>query len=210
VGIWGKPTVINNVETLCAVPHIVMNGGSWYAGYGNEFSKGSKIFSVSGDVDNPGIFEVELGKTTIEELLAMAGTDIDEVKAVSMGGVSGRLLPNTELTKPICYRNGYVGGGAVIVYGWDRWIADILLNISEFFEEESCGQCTPCRLGTAQMVEGLEQICDGRGNSKLLATLTELAEVMADSSKCGLGQSAPTPFLDAIKYFKDEILGWEV
>lgn len=201
-GYRNKPTVVNNVETLCCIPAIVTNGSKWFKGLGIEGSTGTKLFSVSGDVKKPGVYEFELG-ITVEQLLKEVGGE--GAKAVQLGGASGINVAQKDFDKPIGY-NALPPSGSIIVFGQNRDMLHVLKNFIEFFEEESCGQCTPCREGCWQLLKGMELLEKGECSLNYLRELKALCAVMSDSAKCGLGQSVPNPFLTIIENFKDEIL----
>lgn len=200
-GYLEKPTVVNNVETLSYIPFIIENGAKWFTKYGTEGSAGTKLFSVSGDVDHPGVYEFELGLTLTQLLKEVGG---ENAKAVQIGGASGINVARSEFDKPISYQ-ALPPSGSIIVFGQGRDMLHVLKNFMEFFCEESCGQCTPCREGNYQLLKGLKMIEEGTASMRYLKELELLCEVMKDSSKCGLGQSAPNPFLTITKNFKDEI-----
>ena len=201
-GYLDKPTVVNNVETLCMVPHILSMGSDYFKLYGTENSTGTKLFSVSGNIKNPGVYEFEFGITVTELLKKVGGED---AKAVQIGGASGINVARKDFEKSISYE-GIPTGGSIIVFGPDTDMLNVLLNFMEFFAEESCGQCTPCRDGNYRLLEGVKMIKDGTCSIRYLRELKALSQVMKDSSKCGLGQTSPNPFLTIIENFKDEIL----
>lgn len=197
------PTVVNNVETLCYIPHIILEGADWFKSVGTEKSAGYKLFSVSGDCGKPGIYEFEFG-ITIQELLKEVEAPND-VKAVQIGGAGGFCASRTDFDKHLCFE-GIPTGGSIIIIAKNRNMLDILLNFVEFFKDESCGQCTPCREGNYQLYKGLMAFKENRGNSTLLNNLLNLCDTMKNSSKCGLGQSVPNSFRTITEKFKDEIL----
>lgn len=200
-GLWEKPSIINNVETLMNIPHIVLNGASWFSAIGTEKSKGTKVFSVSGDVERPGIYELRMGSTLEELVVDLCGAK--DVKMIQVGGTAGRVLPASEIEVPLSFET-LLGAGAIIVYNKDRDVLDIVLKTMEFFEEESCGKCVPCREGTAVMHQILDEIKQsGPGNGNL-DMLCEIADTMKSCSLCGLGQSAPTCFVDTLQHFPEE------
>jgi NADH:ubiquinone oxidoreductase subunit F (NADH-binding) len=200
-GLWGKPTIINNVETLMNIPPIVRNGADWFSRMGTERSKGTKVFSVSGDVAQPGVYEMVLGSSLRElvEELAMA----ENVRLVQIGGATGRILPGEKLDTPLAFE-AVLGAGAVTVYNQSRDVIDIVRRTMEFLAEESCGKCTPCRQGTEVVVEVLEKFHQGEGSLKELQNLEDLSSAMMLSSLCGLGQAAPNAVMDSLQYFRDE------
>lgn len=202
-GFKNSPTVINNVETLCYIPHIVLNGASWFKEVGTEESAGYKLFSVSGDCGKPGIYEFEFG-ITIKELLKKVDAP-DTVKAVQIGGAGGFCASRKEFDKHLCFE-GIPTGGSIIIIGKDRNMLDVLLNFTDFFRNESCGQCTPCREGSFRLYEGLMMFKQNKGNSTLINNLLDLCDTMKIASKCGLGQSIPNSFSTITEKFKDEIL----
>jgi [NiFe] hydrogenase diaphorase moiety large subunit len=200
-GFMGNPTTVNNVETLATVPHIIMKGGSWFKKRGTDKSTGSKLFSVSGDCNKPGVYELHWG-TTINELLKIV--EAENVKAVQVGGASGVCIPQTQFDRKLGYEE-LATGGSVIVFNQDRNMLEVLKNFMEFFVEESCGQCTPCRIGNIKLLEGVEMIERGDYTFRHINNLKELGKTMQVASKCGLGQSSPNPFLTILENFKDEI-----
>ena len=200
-GLWQKPTTINNVETLMNVAQIILNGGEWYAGLGTERSKGTKVFSVSGDITNPGVYEMVLGSPLRELVEELAGAK--DTKLVQIGGATGRIIPYQMIDTALAFEN-YLGAGAITVYNSSRDVLDIVFRTLEFLVEESCGKCTPCRQGTQVMVETLERFCKGEGQRRDIGNLGILADAMAQSSLCGLGQAAPFAVVDTLKYFGEE------
>ena len=200
-GLWQKPTIINNVETLMNIPPIMLKGGGWFSSIGTERSKGTKVFSVSGDVAKPGVYELVLGaplRELVEELALAAN-----VKMIQIGGATGRILPYELIDTPLAFEN-VLGAGAVTVFDKSRDVIDIVYRTMEFLAEESCGKCTPCRQGTEVMVETLERFRRGKGSKKDIKALEDLSDTMMLSSLCGLGQAAPFPILDTLKYFRDD------
>ena len=202
-GLHGKPTIVNNVETFAWVTAILSKGAQWFSSIGTERSTGPKLLSVSGDVERPGVYEFPFG-VTIADLLKEAGGE--GAKAVIVGGASGQCVPAAEFFRKIAYED--LGtGGAVIVLGKNRNLLDIAEGIMEFFVEESCGQCVPCRIGNVKLLEGVRALKRGECcNPMELLELTGLGETMQVTSKCGLGQSSPNVFLSMIKHFGTEIL----
>jgi NADH:ubiquinone oxidoreductase subunit F (NADH-binding)/(2Fe-2S) ferredoxin len=210
-GLWGQPTTINNVKTWSHIAPIIARGGDWYASYGTPQSKGTTVFSLVGKVNNTGLVEVPLG-ISLREMIFEIGGGIAEgraFKAVQTGGPSGGCIPEEYLDTPVDYESlgalgSIMGSGGMIVMD-DR---DCMVNMAKYFidftGEESCGKCTACREGTLRLMEMLEAITDGRGQEEDLDKLAELAEVIKESSLCGLGQTAPNPVLTTIKYFLDE------
>lgn len=202
VGFRDKPTIVNNVETLCYVPYIIAKGATWFKDHGTQESTGTKLFSVSGDVTHPGVYELELG-VTVNELLKEVGGE--GAKAVQVGGASGINVAEKNFDKAICFE-GLPPGGSIIVFGKQRDMLHVLKNFMEFFVEESCGQCTPCREGNFRLLEGINMLEKGECSVRYLKELEGLCEVMRDSSKCGLGQTSPNAFLSIVENFKNDIL----
>jgi len=200
-GLWDKPTIINNVETLMNVPHIINNGAAWFSSMGTKRSKGTKVFCVSGDVARPGVYELEMGSTLKELVVDLAGAK--DIKAVQVGGSTGAIIPVRMIDTPLSHET-CLGSGAVVVLNSDRDIVDIVLNNMRFLHEESCGKCTPCREGTEVMLEILGRLNRGEGETGDISKLEDLARAMALASLCGLGQAAAVPVLDSLKYFRDE------
>ena len=200
-GLFGKPTVVNNVETLMNIPHIIHNGSGWFRALGTDGSKGTKVFSVSGDVKRPGVYELVLGSELGELVQDLAGAE--DVQAVQVGGAAGRLIPGSMLNTPLSYET-VLGSGAVTVLDRTRDIIDVVHQTAQFFAEESCGKCVPCREGTEVMVEILGRMVKGDGAVEDIESLETLSEVMALSSLCGLGQSAPVAVLDSLEHFRSE------
>jgi NADH-quinone oxidoreductase subunit F len=201
-GLWDQPTIINNVETLANVPHIIAEGASSYAGSGTEQSKGSKLFCVSGDVARPGVYELAFGSSLRELVEGMAGAE--DVAWVQVGGSTGAVIPAGELDTPLGYETS-VGSGAVMVFNSQRDVVAFLLGTLEFLAEESCGKCTPCREGTEVMVEILGRIMAGEGSQMDLAALEDLSQAMGAAALCGLGQSVPTPVSGVLRHFRDKV-----
>ncbi len=199
-GLWGKPTIINNVETLMNIPHIMLNGAGWFNGMGTERSKGTKVFSVSGDVSNPGVYEMALGSSLRELVVELAGGK--DIKMLQIGGATGRILPDDKIDTPLAFEN-VLGAGAVIVFDRSRDVIDVVCRTMEFLVEESCGKCTPCRQGTEVMVEIMERFRCGEGRPKDLKDLEDLSGTMMLTSLCGLGQAAPNAITDSLQYFRD-------
>jgi NADH:ubiquinone oxidoreductase subunit F (NADH-binding) len=199
-GLWEKPTIINNVETLMNLPQIILNGARWFNEMGTGASKGTKVFSVSGDVDRPGVYELVLG-SELKELLDLVGTR--KVKMVQVGGASGKVIPASLIQTPLSYET-VLGSGAVTVFDESRDVIDFAYRTMTFLAEESCGKCAPCREGTEVMLEILGRLARGEGEQADLEILEELSGVMMLSSLCGLGQSAPVPVVDTLKYFRKE------
>lgn len=210
-GLWGKPTIINNVETLACVSHIMRNGPEWFAEYGTDKSKGTKTIALVGKINNPGLVEVPLG-TSLEKLVFGVGGGIKdgkEFKAVQTGGPSGGCVPKELLETPVDYDSlnavgTIMGSGGVVVMDEDTCMVDFARFFLDFAEKESCGKCVPCRLGTKQMLTILEDIVAGVGKPEDIGLLEDLAESIKDGSLCGLGQTAPNPVLTTLKYFREE------
>jgi [NiFe] hydrogenase diaphorase moiety large subunit len=204
-GYFGKPTIVNNVETFACVAAILGKGAAWFAGMGTEKSSGFKLLSVSGDCARPGVYEVALG-ITISDLLKLVGGE--DAKAVQVGGASGVCVPRAEFGRKVAFEDVSTGG-SVIVFGPARDMLHVAHNFMEFFEEESCGQCTPCREGNQRIREGVESLLEGKCSAEYLGELERLGEVMQLASKCGLGQSSANAFLSIVKHFRGEIMGRE-
>jgi len=200
-GLFEKPTIINNVETLMNVPHIILKGAKWYSKLGTGESKGTKLFSVSGDVARPGVYEMELGCSLKELVEDLAGAK--EVKMVQIGGSTGGVVPGSMIDTALSYET-VLGSGAVTVFDESRDVIDFVYRTVEFLNEESCGKCTPCREGTEVMVEVLGRLARGEGVQADIRTLEDLSETMMLSSMCGLGQGVPIPVLDTLKYFRND------
>jgi len=210
-GLFGKPTVLNNVKTLAYVPHIVKNGAEWFSQMGTEKSKGTAVFALAGKVVNTGLVEVPMG-TKLRELIFQVGGGITKgkrFKAVQIGGPSGGCLPEEALDIPIDFdslqeRGAMMGSGGMVVLDEDDCMVEVARYFLDFTQKESCGKCTLCRLGTKQMLDILEDITKGRGKMEDLETLEELAEDIKMGSLCGLGRTAPNPVLTTLRYFREE------
>jgi [NiFe] hydrogenase diaphorase moiety large subunit len=202
-GYLRRPTVVNNVETLAWVACIMAKGASWFKSVGTEKSTGLKLFSVSGDCKNPGVYEFPMG-ITISKLLQEVGGE--GAKAVQVGGASGHCVPAAEFGRTIAFED-ISTGGSIIVFGRNRDMLVVARNFLDFFVEESCGQCTPCREGNHKLLAGVELLAEGHCSMAYLKELLSLGETMQLASKCGLGQSSPNAFLSIVKNFKDEIMG---
>jgi NADH-quinone oxidoreductase subunit F len=202
-GLWDRPTIINNVETLMNVPHIINNGAAWFSAMGTGRSKGTKVFSVSGDVSKPGVYEMEMG-SCLRELVAELAGAVD-VKAVQVGGSTGSIIPGHMLDIALSHET-CLGSGAVVVFNSRRDIIDIVYNDMHFLNEESCGKCTPCREGTEVMMEILDRLRRVEGMNGDIDALEDLAKTMSIASLCGLGQAAAVPVLDSLKYYREEYL----
>ncbi len=210
-GVWGHPTVINNVETWANVPVIIERGPEWFASLGTATSKGTKIFSLVGKVANTGLVEIPMGMT-LRELIEEIGGGAPpprEIKAVQIGGPSGGCLPKTLFDLPIDYESlteagAMMGSGGLIVMDDRTCMVDVARYFMDFLRDESCGKCLPCREGTNRMYELLTAICEGRATESDLELLEELAQVVRETSLCGLGQTAPNPVLTTLRYFRSE------
>jgi len=210
-GLWDKPTILNNVETFANVGRIIRLGGADYASIGTEGSKGTKVFALSGDVNNIGLVEVDMG-TPLSVLVNDIGGGVPgrrACKAVQLGGPSGGSIPVHLLDTPVDYEaitqaGAIMGSGGVIVMNDRTCMVDMARFFMDFIQDESCGKCTPCREGTRRQLEILQRICEGRGEPADLRTLEDLAAVITDASLCGLGQTASNPILSALRHFRDE------
>lgn len=211
-GLFGKPTLINNVETLAHLPSILLNGGEWYASMGTATSKGTKIFTVTGDVKNPGYYEVVMG-TTLRSLIHDLAGGMKEgmkYKAALLGGAAGTFIPEEFMDTPLCYdamseKGFHLGAGAVIVYSEDRNLADVVSSLLGFFRYNSCGKCVPCRVGTTLLANMAEQVkLEGAGKKTLLDEMLSQAKMMAKTSLCAVGQSPVLPLGSALKYFRND------
>jgi NADH:ubiquinone oxidoreductase subunit F (NADH-binding)/NAD-dependent dihydropyrimidine dehydrogenase PreA subunit/(2Fe-2S) ferredoxin len=210
-GLHGKPTIINNVETLGTLANILRNGAEWYAGFGTETSKGTKTFSLVGKVRRTGLIEVPLGIKLREVIFDIGGGTQKPFKAVQSGGPSGGCLSEEFLDLPIDYEHlaeagAIMGSGGLIVVDSDTCIVDMAKYFMSFTQKESCGKCVPCRVGTRHMVEILEKICDGKAELSDLDKLEKLAYTVKNGSLCGLGATAPNPALSTLKYFRSEFI----
>ena len=210
-GLWGQPTIINNVETLATLPAVVGHGAEWYAAHGSAASKGTKTFALVGKVRRTGLIEVPFGTTLRTVIYEIGGGLTKEFRAVQTGGPSGGCLSEEFLDTPINYENlaaagSIMGSGGLIVLDRDTCIVDTARYFLSFTQAESCGKCVPCRVGTGHLVAILDAICAGRGELADLDRLERLARVIKASSLCGLGQTAPNPVLSALKYFRDEFV----
>ena len=210
-GLWQKPTCLNNVETFANIPFIVRNGGDWYASMGTEKSKGSKVFCLTGKINNTGLAEVPMGITLREIVYEIAGgiTDGNAFKAVQSGGPSGGCLPADQLDLPIDYDSligagAMMGSGGLVVMDETTCMVDVAKFFLNFTQLESCGKCTPCREGTKRLLEILERICDGDGRPEDIDTLERLSKNIKTSALCALGQTAPNPVLTTLRYFRNE------
>ena len=202
-GLVGMPTAVNNVETLIACAHILVKGPEWFKKHGTEVSTGSKLLSISGDCARPGVYEVGFG-TSVKDILRLV--EGEGAKAVQVGGASGRTIPAKQFGRKLGFED-LATGGSIIVIGPQRDMLDVAENFLDFFVEESCGQCTPCREGNPKLLEGVHLLQQGRCSVKYLRELQGLGRTMQAASKCGLGQSSANAFLDIIEHFRSEILG---
>ena len=212
-GLFGKPTTENNVETFANIPQIILKGADWFASMGTEKSKGTKVFALGGKINNTGLVEVPMG-TTLREVIEEIGGGIPngkKFKAAQTGGPSGGCIPASLMDTPIDYDNltaigCMMGSGGLIVMDEDNCMVDIAKFFLDFTVDESCGKCTPCRIGTKRLREMLEKITDGKATLKDLDELEELCYYIKENSLCGLGQTAPNPVLATLKFFKDEYI----
>lgn len=212
-GLFGKPTVLNNVETYSNIPQIIRKGAKWYSSMGTETSKGTKVFALGGKITNVGLVEIPMG-TTLREIVEEIGGGIPngkKFKAAQTGGPSGGCIPACHIDTPIDYEHltalgSMMGSGGLIIMDEDTCMVDISKFYLNFTVDESCGKCTPCRIGTRRLLQFLEKITSGNGEPEDLDKIEELALHMKSSSLCALGQSAPNPVLSTIKYFKDEYI----
>ncbi|MCQ2799699.1 MAG: 4Fe-4S binding protein [Bacilli bacterium] len=212
-GLWGCPTIVNNVETLACVPYILRNGFEIFACHGSEGSKGSKVFALGGKINNVGLVEVPMG-TTLRELIYDIGGGIPngkKFKAIQTGGPSGGCLTEADLDAEIDFDNlvakgSMMGSGGAIVMDEDNCMVDVAKFYMEFICDESCGKCSPCRIGTKRMLEYLTKICEGNATMDDLKALEELAENVRNNSLCALGQTAPNPILSTLSHFRDEYI----
>jgi NADP-reducing hydrogenase subunit HndC len=212
-GLFQKPTILNNVETYANVPRIILNGAEWFASMGTEKSKGTKVFALGGKINNTGLVEVPMG-TTLREIVEEIGGGIPngkKFKAAQTGGPSGGCIPAEHLDVPIDYDNliaigSMMGSGGLIVMDEDTCMVDIAKFFLEFTVDESCGKCTPCRVGTKRLYEILDKITRGEATMEDLDKLEELCYYVKNNSLCGLGQTAPNPILSTLRYFRDEYI----
>ncbi len=210
-GLFGKPTILNNVETYANIPQIILHGAEWFASMGTEKSKGTKVFALGGKIHNTGLVEIPMG-TTLREVIEEIGGGIPggkKFKAAQTGGPSGGCIPAEHFDIPIDYDNlisigSMMGSGGLIVMDEDDCMVDIAKFFLEFTVEESCGKCTPCRVGTKRMLEILTKITKGQATMEDLDKLEELCYYIKENSLCGLGQTAPNPVLSTLRFFRDE------
>ncbi|ABR46865.1 NADH dehydrogenase (quinone) [Alkaliphilus metalliredigens QYMF] len=210
-GLWDKPTCVNNVETLANIPQILLKGSEWFSRIGTKDSKGTKVFALAGKVNNVGLVEVPMGITLREIIFDIGGgiRDNKKFKAVQTGGPSGGCIPEAYLDTHVDYQTlqevgSIMGSGGMIVMDEDDCMVNITKFYLEFAEDESCGKCTPCRIGNKRLHEILIRITNGKGTREDLHNLKSLGEIIKDSSLCGLGQSSPNPILSTLEYFEDE------
>ncbi|MBS1237171.1 MAG: nuoF [Deltaproteobacteria bacterium] len=210
-GLWKKPTVLNNVETYANVPQIIQNGGAWYASIGTATSKGTKVFALTGAVNNIGLVEVPMG-ISLREIIFDIGGGIPKkrkFKGVQLGGPSGGCVPEQFLDTPVDYESiakvgAIMGSGGMIVMNDQTCMVDMARFFMDFIQDESCGKCTPCREGTRRMLDILKKITQGRGEAGDIELLEELSDMIKSSALCGLGQTGPNPVLSTLQYFRDE------
>ncbi len=210
-GLWEKPTNINNVETLASIAPIIMHGASWYAGFGTEKSRGTKVFALAGKINKPGLIEVPMG-TSLRHIIYDIGGGCPngkQFKAVQTGGPSGGCIPSSLIDTPVDYESlaqvgAIMGSGGMVVMDENTCMVEMARYFLHFTQEESCGKCVPCRIGTKRMLEILERIVSGKGKSGDVDLLLDLGSEIKSASLCGLGQTAPNPVLSTIRYFRDE------
>ncbi|MDF2942976.1 MAG: NADH-quinone oxidoreductase subunit NuoF [Herbinix sp.] len=210
-GLFQKPTILNNVETYANIPQIILNGAEWFSSMGTEKSKGTKVFALGGKINNTGLVEIPMG-TTLREIIDEIGGGIPngkKFKAAQTGGPSGGCIPTEHFDIPIDYDNligigSMMGSGGLIVMDEDNCMVDIAKFFLEFTVDESCGKCTPCRIGTKRLYEILDKITKGQGTMEDLTKLEDLCYYIKENALCGLGQTAPNPVLSTLRYFKDE------
>jgi len=212
-GLWGKPSLLNNVETYAAVPVIILKGAAWYGGMGTAKSKGTKVFALAGAVKNTGLVEIPIGMSLGELVFDIGGgmREGKSFKAAQIGGPSGGCIPKHHLNVPVDYESltelgAIMGSGGLIVMDEDTCMVDMSRFFLEFVQEESCGKCTPCRIGTKRMLEILDRICEGKGEEGDIERLIDLGTMIKDTALCGLGQTAPNPVLSAIRHFREEFV----
>jgi NADH:ubiquinone oxidoreductase subunit F (NADH-binding)/Pyruvate/2-oxoacid:ferredoxin oxidoreductase delta subunit len=210
-GLWGKPTNNNNVESYANIPQIILKGAEWFASMGTEKSKGTKTFALAGDVKNTGLIEVPLG-ITLREIVYDVGGGIKgekEFKAIQTGGPMGGCLPKEYLDTPLDYESlakagSMMGSGGLVVMDEDTCMVDIARFFMDFIQDESCGKCNPCRIGTRRMLEILNRICEGKGVPEDIERLENLCPQISATALCGLGQGAPNPVVSTLRFFRDE------
>jgi [NiFe] hydrogenase diaphorase moiety large subunit len=202
-GFFGHPTIVNNVETFLDAALIIVRGPDWFLQQGTDISRGTKLFSISGDCERPGIYELPFG-TSIHDLLKDVGAE--DAKAVQIGGAAGRCVSREHFDRTLGFED-LSTGGSIIVFGPETDMLRVARNFSDFFVEESCGQCTPCRIGNMKIREGITMLEEGRCSSAYLNELIKLGDTMRLASKCGLGQAGGNAFRTIAGAFTDEILG---
>jgi len=212
-GLWAAPTVVNNVETFACLPYILVNGAAWFAGIGAEKYPGTKVLTLTGDINNPTYFEVPTNYTLRDVIYKLGGgiKNGKKFKAVQVGGTSGAFIPEQNLNTQIDFDSmgamgAALGSGAVLVLDETRDIVDVVTRISKFFEHESCGKCNPCREGTFRCREIMEKLNSGKGSEKDMDNILLLSKVMQKAALCGLGQAAPIPIESTIKHFRHEYM----
>ena len=212
-GLWGDPTLINNVETYANIVPIIREGGDWYASIGTENSKGTKVFALTGKVENNGLIEVPMGTSIRKIVEEIGGGVLDQgvVKAVQTGGPSGGCIPEKLLDTPVEYDSlqklgTIMGSGGMIVMDQDTSMVEIARFYMEFCQEESCGKCVPCRAGTVQLYELLTKLVERKATQQDLDKLEALCQMVKETSLCGLGMTAPNPVISTLQYFRDEYL----
>lgn len=213
-GLWGEPTVLNNVETFANIVPIIKNGSQWYKSFGTDGSTGTKIFALTGNIKNTGLVEVPMGMTLNELIYDIGGgiPDGKELKAIQTGGPGGGCIPKSYIDTPVEYDSlkelgSIMGSGGMIVMDEDSNMVEIARFFMDFCKSESCGKCTPCRVGTTQLRDLLDKFVKKQATKEDYELLKQMCEVVKDSSLCGLGQTAPNPILSTIRYFEDEYLG---
>jgi NADH:ubiquinone oxidoreductase subunit F (NADH-binding) len=212
-GLWAKPTVVNNVETLANVADIVKNGADWFRHYGTSKCTGTKVYTILGHVETPGLIETEMG-TTLRDIIFEYGGGINNgkrFKGALVGGAAGAFLGPDMLDVRMDFVNlkeyaAALGSGAILVMNEDTDIVDMLKSVLHFFKHESCGHCVPCRIGTAQLVEIVDRLAVSKGKPEDIDRLLDISEIMRDTAFCPLGQSPVLPISSALKYFKDEMV----
>ena len=210
-GLWGKPTNINNVETFANINQIILKGSDWFRGFGNEDSPGTKVFALAGKINNVGLIEIPMGTSLRDVVYKIGGgvADNKEFKAIQTGGPSGGCIPASHLDTPVDFKSlsalgSIMGSGGMIVMDEDDCMVGISKFFLEFTAEESCGKCTPCRIGNMRLLEILTRITEGQGKEEDLAELENLSRIICDTSLCGLGQSSPNPILSTLNFYRDE------
>jgi bidirectional [NiFe] hydrogenase diaphorase subunit len=212
-GLWGCPTLLNNVETYSNVTSIIRNGPNWFAKIGTEKSKGTKVFALAGNITNTGLIEVPMG-TTLKQIVEELGGGVPnggKVKAVQTGGPSGGCIPASELHTPVDYESlmkvgSIMGSGGMIVMDENNNMVDVAKYFMEFCKEESCGKCIPCRTGTTQLFRMLGKVKDGEATEEDIKRIEELCDLVTKTSLCGLGQAASNPVKSTLKHFRDEYM----